>query len=492
MAQFDLRAITAILCSELLLINMAGCGGHRVALPEIRPPTQVFDPLSEELKKSYLTLFETASQLEYSDAQIAKMQEYLKQAQDYCVGRFENVSSEYQRRVEDAQKALKRSGITAEERHNLHCNIQHARALRGQGDVIAQNAIPVAYDNKQAKLELIQKWPAEVKQIRASIADGTYKARRWADVEDIGFREIEKDQKDDIKLGQEAIKDLKVSGLMPKEVEDEAVVDYVKRVAQKLAANSDLQVPLQITVLNSKEINAFAFPGGFVFVERGLLEAVDDESQLAGVVSHEMSHVVARHGHKLMTKTTIASIIYQAAQIAAVVLTGGVASIGTYYAIQYGFYGLGLTLNLTLLGVSRDFEQQADQLGIQNAWKAGYDTSGFIRFFDKMATKEGYVNGVSWFRSHPPFYQRMVESEREIMYLPKQATRIVNTTEFASMKQALTKVSTKAEEESEQRPSLIAPEQSCPAPSKLLYEADKPIETICSTPQITSTKEAGE
>jgi hypothetical protein len=491
MPKLDLRGLLALLCSELMIGSLVGCGGHRVALPEVRPPSPVFEPLSEELKKSYLTLFETASQLEYSDAQIAKMQEYLKQAQDYCVGRFENVSSEYQRRVDDAQKALKKSGITAEERHNLHCRIQDARALRGQADVISQNAIPVAYDNKQAKLELIQKWPGELKQIRASIADGTYKARRWSDVEDIGFREIEKDQKDDIKLGQDAIKDLKVSGLMPKEVEDEAVVGYVKRVAQKLAANSDLQVPLQVTVLNSKEINAFAFPGGFVFVERGFLEAVDDESQLAGVISHEMSHVVARHGHKLMTKATIASIIYQAAQIAAVVLTGGVAGIGTYYAIQYGFYGLGLTLNLTLLGVSRDFEQQADQLGIQYAWKAGYDTSGFIRFFDKIATKEGYVNGVSWFRSHPPFYQRMVDSEREIMYLPKQASEIVNTTEFAAMKQALTKVSVKAEEESKQRPSLVSPEQSCPAPSKLLYEADKPIETICSTPQITSAKEPG-
>jgi len=487
----DLRGWLALLCSELMISSLVGCGGHRVTLPEVRPPSQVFEPLGEELKKSYLTLFETASRLEYSDAQIAKMQEYLKQAQDYCVGRFENASREYQRRVDDAQKALKKSGITPEERHNLHCRIQDERALRGQADVISQNAIPVAYDNKQAKLELIQKWPGELKQIRASIADGTYKARRWSDVEDIGFREIEKDQKDDIKVGQEAIRDLKVSGLMPKEVEDEAVVGYVKRVAQKVAANSDLQVPLQVTVLNSKEINAFALPGGFVFVERGLLEAVDDESQLAGVISHEMSHVVARHGHKLMTKATIASIIYQAAQIAAVVLTGGVAGIGTYYAIQYGFYGLGLTLNLTLLGVSRDFEQQADQLGIQYAWKSGYDTSGFVRFFDKMATKQGYVNGVSWFRSHPPFYQRMVDSEREIMYLPKQATGIVNTNEFAAMKKALTKVSVKAEEESKQRPSLVAPEQSCPAQSKLLYEADKPIETICSTPQIISAKEPG-
>ncbi len=376
------------------------------------------------------------------------------------------------RRVDDAQKGLKKSKITAEERHNLHCRIQDARALKGQADVISQNAIPVAYDNKQAKLDLIQKWPTQVKEIRQKLSRTALTRTGVGPTSRTSvFARSRRTSKDDIKLGQEAIRDLKQSGLMPKEVEDEAVIGYVKRVGQKVAANSDLRVPLQITVLNSKEINAFALPGGFVFIERGLLEAADDESQLAGVIAHEMSHAVARHGRKLMTKATIASLVYQAAQVAAVILTGGVAGIGTYYAIQYGFYGLGLTLSLTLLGVSRDFEQQADQLGIQYAWKAGYDTSGFIRFFDKMATKEGYVNGVSWFRSHPPFYQRMVESEREIMYLPKLPREIVNTTGFTAMKQALTKVSVKAEEESKERPSLIAPEQACPAPSKLVYEA---------------------
>ncbi len=487
MASLDLRAMLALLCSELMIGTLIGCGGHRVVLPEARPPAAVFEPLQEDLKKSYVTLFETASKLEYSDSQIARMQEYLKQAEDYCVGRFENVAGEHQRQVDDAQRALKKPNITPDERHSLHCRIQDARALKSQADVISQHAIPVAYDNKQAKLELIQKWPAQLKQIQQSVADGTYKNRRWADVEDIGFRKLEEKQKDDIKLGQEAIRDLKQTGLMPKEIENEEVTGYVKRVAQKVASNSDLQVPLQISVLNSKEINAFAFPGGFIFIERGLLEAVDDESQLAGVISHEMSHVVGRHGRKLMTKATIASLIYQAAQVAAVVLTGGVAGIGTYYAIQYGFYGLGLTLSLTLLGVSREFEQQADQLGIQYAWKAGYDTTGFVRFFDKMATKEGYVNGASWFRSHPPFYQRMVEAEREIMYVPKQENPIVNTNEFLAMKQALMKVSAKAQEESKQRPSLVAPEQDCPVPSKLEYEADKPIETICSSPQVTPT-----
>lgn len=483
MVELNFRSGVCILCSELLLLNLVACGGHRVALPEVKPPVAVFQPLQEELKKSYATLFEIAPTLEYSDGQIATMQEYLKQAQDYCTGRFESAASEYQRRVDADQAALKKATVTEDERHNLHCRIQESRALKSQADVIGQNAIPVAYNNKQAKLELIQKWPAQLKEIRQSLADGSYKNRRWADVQDIGFREIESNQKDDVKAGQEAIKDLKQSGLMPKEVDNQAVVDYVKSLGQKIATNSDLQVPLNVTVLDSKEINAFALPGGFVFIERGLLEATDDESQLAGVLAHEMSHVVARHGHKLMTKVTIASIIYQAAQVAAVILTGGVAGIGMYYALQYGFYGLGLAINLNLLGVSRDFELQADQLGIQYAWKAGYDPGGYIRFFDKMATKEGYVNGASWFRTHPPFYQRMVETEREMTYLPKQPATVVNTTGFTAMKEALVKVTANAEKENKQKPSLIGPEQGCAAPAKLIYEADQPIETICSTPQ---------
>src|SRR5579883_1050762 len=255
MPKLDVGGMLALLCSELLVGSLAGCGGHRATLPEAKPPA---------------ALFETASTLEYSESQILKMQEYLKQAQDYCVGRFEGVAGEYERRVEEAQKGLKKKELADEERHNLHCTIQDARALKSQADVIAQHAIPVAYENKQAKLELIQKWPAQAKEIQQSIADGSYKNRRWADVQDIGFREIEKNQKDDIKLGQEAIRDLKQSALMPKEMDDETVVGYVKKIGQKIAANSDLQVPLQITVLNSKEINAFALPGGFVFIERGI------------------------------------------------------------------------------------------------------------------------------------------------------------------------------------------------------------------------------
>lgn len=95
---------------------------------------------------------------------------------------------------------------------------------------------------------------------------------------------------------------------------------------------------MKVEVLNAKEINAFALPGGFLFIQRGLLEETEDEAQLVGVLAHEIAHAAARHGHKLMKRATIAGIIYQAAQVAAMVLTGGVAGIGTYHALQYGFY----------------------------------------------------------------------------------------------------------------------------------------------------------
>src|SRR5689334_18629163 len=118
-----LRAFVALFCSELLIVNLAGCGGHRAELPTVKPVASVFEPLQEELKKPYLTLFEIAPTLEYSETQIARMRDYLNQAQDFCVGRFEASAKNYQSSVEEAQKGLK-SKITDDRRHALHCTIQ--------------------------------------------------------------------------------------------------------------------------------------------------------------------------------------------------------------------------------------------------------------------------------------------------------------------------------------------------------------------------------
>ncbi len=132
--------------------------------------------------------------------------------------------------------------------------------------------------------------------------------------------------------------------------------------------------------------------------------------------------------------------------------------------------------------ISRDFELEADQLGIQYVWKTGYDPNGFIRFFDKLASKHGYAIGASWFRTHPPFYERMVQSKREMMYLPKKESWIVQTTVFEEMKPVLKKVAAKSNAEQDaKRPTLLSKEERCEAPAKQLYKPEDSIETICSS-----------
>ncbi len=482
--RFNPQSLMALLLAGILafpapLVSYGATEGQMPTLPDDAKP------LHSELRKSYQELFAQSPEFQFSDAQMNEMRQYLEQSQNYCVDQFKNRAKQYDTQLRQAQDELKQrsAGLNDSIRHGMHCRIQNLRILKAQDETLAKHAIPLAYDNEKAKLELIQNWPRDLQQIRAELADGSYRNRQWGDVKDIGFRKIEPRQADDIKTGEDAVKQMKTSGLMPKTIDDEAIVDYVTAVAQKVARHSDLEVPLHVTALNSKEINAFALPGGFLFVERGLLEAADDESELAGVLGHEMAHVVARHGHHLMRRATIEGILFQAAEMSAVLLTGGAAGIGTYYALEYGFQGLGMILDLSLLGVSREYELQADQLGIQYAWNAGYDPSGFIRFFDKMATTVGYVNGVSWFRDHPPFYQRMVDAEREIMYLPKKQGLRVQTDEFLKMKKALVKVTAKAEENEKGRPSMLAPEQGCTPPNKIEYKPGGPIETICTETQ---------
>jgi Zn-dependent protease with chaperone function len=477
-----LRKVVALCLCVLILLPQSGGGTAR---QQVAPPRSGETPsLREYLQKSYLELFDLAAKLEFSATEIEAQRKALKDGKDICVDRFENHSKQYAKQIEAARTNLKTNTaiLTEAERTQAHCNIQNLDLLKSEADVLAGQAIPTAYDNLSAKLDVIQQWPAQYKQIQQEIASGSHHTRRWGDVKDIGIRQIEPNQQDDIKRGAQAVEEMKRLGLMPPAVEDKGIQDYVRSVAGRVAKRSDLKIPLHIEVLQSREVNAFALPGGYLFIERGLLEAADDESELAGVIAHEIAHDTARHSNKLMKRATITSLFYQAAQIAAMVLTGGAASIGMYYALQYGFYGLGLVLDLKLLGVSRAYELEADQLGIQYAWNAGYDPTGFVRFFDKMATKQGYVNGVSWFRTHPPFYQRMVQAEREMMFLERKQNPIVQTAAFEQMKKDLVPVVEKANKEEIGKPSLlVTQEEGCEPPKKLEYKPGQPIEELCSS-----------
>jgi Zn-dependent protease with chaperone function len=480
------KSVALFLCDLLILLPMAGCAGRPAV--EVPYPAAIEEgTLRARLQEPYLELFETAATLSFSAADIETQREAFQAGEKLCVGRFKDHAKQYAKQMELAQKTLRDNStkLTDAERRQLHCQIQNLDLLQRESEALTQHAIPTAYDNLGAKLELIEKWPAVYRRTQEEIADESYVNRRWGDVRDIGFREIAADQADDIKRGQEAIEELRRNGLLPPELDNKNIQDYVNLVAQNVARNSDLKVPLHVTLLQSGEINAFALPGGYLFVQRGLLEATDNETELAGVLAHEIAHMTARHGHKLMRRATVASIFYQAAQIAAVVLTGGAVGPGLYYALQYGFFSLGLILDLKLLGVSRDYELEADQLGVQYAWNAGYDPSGFIQFFDKMATREGYVSGASWFRTHPPFFERMVETQREIMFLGSKPETITQTAAFEEMKKELAPVTAQAAKEESERPRLlITQEEGCQPPRKLEYTPGQPIEQLCASPLV--------
>lgn len=484
-----LRKSIALILAELLIFLPAVSAG---APAQEKPATaETTTPLRDYLQKPYLELFKLAPSLHFTTAEIQKQRAAFAGGQKSCVNTFKGHAKTYDNQISAAQKELKQTSakITEPERKQIHCRIQNLDLLKSEAQVLSQHAIPVAYDNLNAKLDVIQKWPAAHAQAERQIADGSFHQRRWGDVKDIGFRVIAAKQEDDIRAGQEAVRDMKRQGIIPPELPSKDIQDYVNEVAQNVAKHSDLKIPLHVSVLQSREINAFALPGGYIFVERGLLEEADDESELAGVIAHEIAHDTARHGNKLMNRATIAGILYQAAQIGAMVLTGGAAGIALAYALQYGFYGLGMVLNLKLLGVSRDYELEADQLGVQYAWNTGYDPEGFTRFFDKMATRAGYVNGASWFRTHPPFYERMVGTQREIMFLPKKEHLIVQTQAFEKMKKELAPIAQEADKEEVGKPTLKTREQGCEPPKKLEYKPGQPIEELCaSAPAITPAK----
>lgn len=211
-------------------------------------------------------------------------------------------------------------------------------------------------------------------------------------------------------------------------VEDPVVNEYVDRVGQNLVKNSDAKVPFVIRVVDTDEVNAFALPGGYFFVNKGLILEAENESELAGVMAHEIAHVTARHATERMTK----SQLMQFAAIPALFVGG----YWTQTAIQNG---LGMGLSLAVLGITRKSEAEADQLGTQYLWNTGYDLDGFITFFQKLEAKEKSKPGkfASFFRTHPPVEDRIAAVRDEIGYLPPKNEYVISTSEFDRVKSRL-------------------------------------------------------
>jgi predicted Zn-dependent protease len=270
------------------------------------------------------------------------------------------------------------------------------------------------------------------------------------DVEAIGNRKLGgfniHSLETDIAIGKQYAQEVERSSKL---IDDPIVVEYVNRVGQNLVRNSDARVPFTIKVIDSDEVNAFALPGGFFYVNSGLILRAQEESELAGVMAHEISHVTARHGTRGQSRAEVA----QMAMIPLILLgPGGWAGYGIYQ-------GFNLSIPFAFLQFSRSFEREADYLGLQYMYKAGYDPNAYITFFERIQADEKHRPGTipKVFATHPPTPERIENAQHEIAtILPAREEYIVSTSEFDSVKARLRNImfSRKAKDNEPGKPTL--------------------------------------
>ena len=231
-------------------------------------------------------------------------------------------------------------------------------------------------------------------------------------------------------------------------VNDPVVSEYVNRIGQNLVRNSDAQVPFTIKVIDSDVVNAMALPGGFFYVNSGLILAADEEAEVAGVMAHEIAHVAACHAAREMTRGTL----LQMASIPFIFVGGGIG-----YA---GYEAAGLASMFGFLKFSRGFEAEADYLGIEYMYRSGYDPSAFVSFFEKVQAMEKKKPGTlaKAFDTHPQSADRIAKSQDEIRrILPAKQQYVVTTSEFDEVKARLAAIENKhklLDEKDSNKPSL--------------------------------------
>jgi predicted Zn-dependent protease len=236
----------------------------------------------------------------------------------------------------------------------------------------------------------------------------------------------------EIKMGRAYAAEVEKS---TKLITDPVITEYVNRIGQNIVKNSDCKVPFTIKVIDSDEINAFALPGGFFYVNSGLILNADEEAELAGVMAHETAHVCAHHAMREMTRLNYAQI----GMVPVMILVGGWTGYGIYEGAQ-------LALPVTFFKYDRQFEAQADYLGLQYMYRAGYDPQAFITFFEKVQALQKHKPGLvsKAFTDHPQTPDRILHSQEEIArILPPRDEYTVTTSEFDDVKARLARIENK-------------------------------------------------
>ena len=301
----------------------------------------------------------------------------------------------------------------------------------GQDAPAADQDVPPVATNitPEQQKALDKEEAAKAKKDAAAEAEAAKKKARNSknDTDAIGNRDVDKginfySLEKEIALGKQLAQEVERQA---KIVDDPIIAEYVNRIGQNLVRNSDAKVPFTIKVVDSEEINAYALPGGFFFVNTGILLNADNEAEMAGVMAHEIAHVAARHG----TKQASRGELLQFGTIPLWMLGGW-----TGYAIRQV---TSIAIPLGFLQFTQGFEKEADYLGLQYMYKAGYDPTAFVDFFEKIQSLEKKKPGTmsKVFSSHPPTDTRIKSAQEEIQkILVAKPEYVLDTSEFEAVK----------------------------------------------------------
>jgi hypothetical protein len=369
---------------------------------------------------------------------IEQEQDSVTHACNRSAGQLKDLLATSRKKLKALNEASARDNPTmSASRQELHAEITALEERLRDKQRECDHAIPIVFEVKLAKLDVLKRWPKRREEIEQEIEQGHVRQRTHGDIEDIGFRIIADGQEKDIAAGEQAIRQMSAAGLMPGEVRYSSVRQYVDRLAAKIAGHSDLKVPLHVTVVDSPEINVTALPGGFVFLTSGTVRACETEAELVGVLSQQIAHVAARHATRHSKMSTVSKMFVPVAQVATGLFTGGVGNAGAHYGMDLAIQGAGELTNRTLAGSNEKSQPEADQLGIQYAWNAGYDPMGFTSFLDSLASRSDYFQTSKILQTKPALSDRVLDAFTEIEYLPGKENYADSSAEFRAIQTLL-------------------------------------------------------
>jgi Zn-dependent protease with chaperone function/predicted DNA-binding protein YlxM (UPF0122 family) len=526
----SIRQLSSILLSFLLVFEITVAEACRsAALPSRRPipaaqaavPSEPLPPLDEVVQRSSWEIAEIAERSAIDrnaiQARIERYHQQMKQHEET----FKKESKETENQIKDRESELKKLPQDVKDpevvasRKKIQCEILKLRRDFSR-KALQFFEKQVGSDVAIAKLNLLADWKSRSVEIDRMIANGTIAQRRFGNALDVGNRGNEKPfrgQEDDVEWGKREMENAQAQGMLPRPVDDLELTQYVTQLANRIAQNSDLQVPLKVFVVQKEEVqngryvedekgmprqvaNAMMLPGGYFFLFVGIIQESDNESELAGVIAHEISHAAARHSRRISNKVTLLNLLGTAGIIALSVFAPGLFSAASYLGYQLKglllqaiFNAMGLVFTLDILGVSRDFELEADQLGMQYASKASYDPRGFVNLFDAMSQRKGYASRTSFFATHPAYGDRILralEEYRALRPIHPEEQYVTDTSSFQRIKVHLAEVLKKEKEKLEKEPeapTLFRKDEVRPEDCPELREdqtADKPTQPVAA------------